>query len=155
MLPFKKIMCPTDFSSHSNEALKKADELAREFDAELTVVHVIQNIPLTPIPSPPLARGFDYKLYETEYENNLKRKLDEVISDKVSRKEKVRPLLLRGNPASTIVDTAEKNDTDLIVLATHGQSGWKRFVFGSVAEKIVRLSEKPVLTVQPNEKGGD
>jgi nucleotide-binding universal stress UspA family protein len=57
--------------------------------------------------------------------------------------------VIEGNPSDAIVDLAERDDFDLIVIATHGHSGWRRFLFGSVADKVVRTATRPVLTVGP------
>jgi nucleotide-binding universal stress UspA family protein len=60
---------------------------------------------------------------------------------------KMRKLVLTGNPGDEIARTAEEEGVDLIVIATHGLTGWRRFISGSVAEKVVRLSSCPVLTI--------
>ena len=57
-------------------------------------------------------------------------------------------LVVSGKPAYEIVELAEKEKADIIVIATHGESGWEKFLFGSVTEKVIRMAACPVLTVQ-------
>jgi nucleotide-binding universal stress UspA family protein len=156
MLPFKKILCPTDFSESSYKALKVADELTLHFSAELTLVHIVSDIPSTaalpsptasgpePIPSP----GFNVKRYKEELDNKAKEALEEIISEKVSSRQQVQAVVAHGDAANEIVRIAEEENVDLIVIATHGRTGWRRFAFGSVAEKVVRHAPLPVLTIQ-------
>lgn len=146
VLPFKRILSPTDFSEPSYEAVKAANELALQFSAELTLIHVVSPIPT--IPSPEAATGFDVLSYEQEMEAYAKSSLDQVVQERISDKVKVRTVVKLGSAAEQIANTAATEKSDLIVIATHGLTGWRRFVFGSVAEKVVRLAECPVLTIQ-------
>jgi len=145
MLPFKKILCPTDFSEPSYEAIKAAGKLAHHFSAELCVVHVVSPIPVVPMGHDPSA--FNVVLYEQELETSSKRSLEEIIHQMEWRDLKVRLIVLRGNAADEIVRVAEEEMAELIVIATRGRTGLDRLIFGSVAEKVVRLAPCPVLTV--------
>jgi len=79
--------------------------------------------------------------------------LEQVMQERISDRVKVSTMIQVGSAADQIVNTAAAEEFDLIVIATHGLTGWRRFVFGSVAEKVVRLAECPVLTIhQPKEK---
>jgi nucleotide-binding universal stress UspA family protein len=71
-----------------------------------------------------------------------------VMQERISDEVKVSTMVKLGSAADQIVSTAATEKFDLIVIATHGLTGWRRFVFGSVAEKVVRLAECPVLTIQ-------
>jgi universal stress protein A len=149
LLPFRKILCPTDFSEPSYAALKDAGELAGHFAAELLVIHVMPPVPVPyPYPEPPVYPGFDVALYQQEMTLFSQNALKEVVAQKVSPQ--VRPLtaVVIGDAAQEIIRMAEQEQVDLIVIATHGQSGWRHFVFGSVAEKVVRLAPCPVLTIR-------
>jgi nucleotide-binding universal stress UspA family protein len=148
MLPFKRILCPTDFSEPALTALKRAEELARHFAAELIVAHVIPPVPgpLT-MADPPVASSFDVPLYQQElavYAENL---LKELVSHQVSQEVRTRDLVTTGEPAPEILRIAQQERADLIVIASHGLTGWRRLVFGSVAEKVVRQAPCPVLTI--------
>jgi nucleotide-binding universal stress UspA family protein/archaellum component FlaC len=153
MLPFKKILCPTDFSESSYEAIKTAGEIAFHFGSELCVLHVVSPVPVVPVGAEPLA--FNVSLYEQELETFSKKSLQEIINQIEWKNLKVRLIVLRGNAADEIVRTAEEENIDLIVIATRGRTGLDRLIFGSVAEKVVRLAECPVLTVtsRPEEEG--
>ena len=145
MLPFKKILCPTDFSEPSYEALKTATELALHFSAQIILVHVVP--PLHVIPPADTAATFN-PLYVKEMEDAGKQGLaklaQEQIPDKVERKLTV----IQGNPPDEIVRVASEEKADIIVIATHGTRGFQRFIFGSVAEKVVRISACPVMTIR-------
>jgi nucleotide-binding universal stress UspA family protein len=145
MLPFKKILCPTDFSEPSFTALKRAEELARHFAAELIVAHVIPPVPGPhSFPDPQADFNFDVPLYQQE----LAVRAEQMLKDLVSHhKVETRDLVTTGEAAPEILRIAQEEHVDLIVIASHGLTGWRRLVFGSVAEKVVRQATCPVLTI--------
>ena len=145
MLPIKSILCPTDFSPPSQVAIKAAVELASHFAAEICLVHVIPPIPL---PSSDPAYDFELPEYEKVLHSDAAQKLSALRDEVVSGKLSVRTLIGHGPAADEIVLIAAKEQVDLIVIATHGTTGWRHLVFGSVAEKVVRLSPCPVLTIR-------
>lgn len=145
MLPIKKIICPTDFSEPSYVGLKGANELAEQFSAELLIVHVVS--PFQFYPSPEGVAGFNVSAYLEEMVNASQKSLNEVARDRVSPNLAVRTVVLQGNPADQIIHLAGSEKADIIVVATHGWTGWRRFIFGSVAERVVRHASCPVLTV--------
>jgi nucleotide-binding universal stress UspA family protein len=155
MLPFRKILCPTDFSEPSYEAIKAAGELASHFESELCLLHVVSPVPVVPMGAEPSA--FNIPLYEQELEASSKRSLEEMIHQLEWKELKVRLIVLRGNAADEIVRTADEENADLIVIATHGRTGLDRLIFGSVAEKVVRLAKCPIFTVasQPLKDEGE
>jgi len=149
MLPFKKILYPTDFSDPSYEALKAANELALHFSTELCVVHVVS--PVTTAPADPSGSNF---LVFQEMEKAARESLKEMVKKRIPKELLVRQIVVLGGAAEEIIQISEKERVDLIVIATHGQTGWRHFVFGSVAEKVVRLAPCPVLTIRtPHEEG--
>jgi universal stress protein A len=151
VLPIKTILCPTDFSDSSYEALSAACELAEHFDAELTVMHVVSPIPTIAANVGPSA--FNINTYRFELENDSKEVLTGIISEKVPKGVTVHPYITYGNPAEKILQkAAEKGKVDMIVIASHGRTGWRDIVFGSVAERVVRLSAVPVLTISGKKK---
>ncbi|MGB8656972.1 MAG: universal stress protein [Candidatus Zixiibacteriota bacterium] len=151
MLPYKRIICPTDFSKPSYKALKVANELALHFSAELILVHVISPIPIVPVPafpeSPGAATGFDVVAYQKEFERAARKKLKEAARRKVPGNIRVQTVIEEGNAADEIGRIAQKRKADLIVIATHGETGWRHLIFGSVAERVVRHAPCSVLTV--------
>ena len=134
-----KILFPTDFSEASHHALAWAASLARDSGASLVIVHVEE---------PPMAYGggeMYYGVEETD-RDELRRHLAEVLpSDPTVHCEHK---LLVGDPAGSIVHTAETEGADLIVMGTHGRTGLTRLLMGSVAEAVVRRAPCPVLTVK-------
>jgi len=146
MLPVKKILCPTDFSEPSIEALKVANELAQHFSAELLIVHVINPIPIVSTPTGPMS--FNVSLYQKELEDSAKKSLQDIINKMVAKGLKVVPVVAYGIAADEIVRIAEEQNIDLIVIATHGRTGFRHLISGSVTEKVVRIASHPVLTIR-------
>jgi nucleotide-binding universal stress UspA family protein len=144
MLPLKKIVCPTDFSDASQKALAGALELAREFTAELVLVNVIPVLP--PAPSDPNI-VFAVPEYERALHVDAERRLKELAAALTGKGVAVRTAVGHGDAGAEIVRIAGDEHADLIVIATHGMTGWRHAMFGSVAEKVVRLAHRPVLTV--------
>lgn len=146
MLPIKKILCPVDFSGFSLEALENAREMAAHFDAQLCLLNVTQIIAniYTMAPYP---EGIPVGI--SDYEKTVRSAAEQRLHEIANRPEfqgiEVRPLLRDGDPTDEIIGAAEEEQVDLIVIATHGLSGWRHLVFGSVAEKVIRLSTCPVL----------
>jgi nucleotide-binding universal stress UspA family protein len=151
MLLFKKLLVSTDFSEPSYRGVKAADELARKFDAELLVVHVVAVNQFAPLPGPPVPSDQQAPSI-SELIEAARLSINQTIEARVSQGVLSRTFILSGPPGEEIVRTAEEEKVDAIVIATHGWTGWRRFIFGSVAERVVRLAQCPVLTVPG---GGD
>lgn len=143
MLPLRKILCPTDFSEPSYKALKAANELALHFSAALVLVHVV---PL--VIDIPTSADFYIPSDVKTAQARAKKALQEVVEKRISEKVRIRTNVVVGDPGDEIVTTAAGENADIIVIATHGLTGWRRLIFGSVAEKVVRLAPCPVLTIQ-------
>ena len=151
MLPIKRILWPTDFSEPSYRALEAANELAAHFSAELILLHVVPPVPV--VPASPEPMGFDIPSYQLEMEAFAKDSLLQVVEERISADVKHRSLVVLGDPAGEIVQAAAEQGADIIVTATHGLTGWRRFIFGSVAEKVIRLAPCPVLSMQAPPQG--
>ena len=146
MLPITKILWPTDFSDPSYEALKVADEMALHFSAELIITHVVTHIPVVPIHDDPTS--FNLPLYEKEMEVSAEKSLNRISQERISQAVSSRSKVIYGDPAAQIVKLAADETVDLIVIATHGLTGWRKFMFGSVTEKVIRMSTRPVLSIR-------
>jgi nucleotide-binding universal stress UspA family protein len=149
MAPFKKILVPIDFSAHAERSARLAAELARTFDASLTVLHVYS------IPTYPLPEGYILASPETVAE--LMEKTSAAVKTMKERlvdlgAPRVDTLLVEGSAFTEIVRTARDKGCDLIVMGTHGRTGLKHALMGSVAEKVVRKAHCPVLTVRDPEQ---
>ena len=146
MLPFKKILCPTDFSQPSFEALKVGSELALHFKSQLCVVHVVS---LTPIAtSPMIPTTFDVAAYQRELEGSARAQLTEIMKKYVDPGiPSCLPIVRSGYAPDEVIRVANENQSDLIVIATRGLTGLRHVLLGSVAERVVRLAKCPVLTI--------
>jgi nucleotide-binding universal stress UspA family protein len=147
MLPFRKILCSTDYSEPSYEALARAWELAGHFGAELCVLHVV------PVLGNEL--GFDTEHipdYERERLAAARQQLCELIVERLPTAVRARPLVRLGNPAEQIARVAGEEKVDLIVIATHGATGWRHLVFGSVTERVLRMAQCPLFVVHAPRK---
>jgi universal stress protein A len=144
----KRILVPTDFSPLSKKALQYAIRLAEEFHTGITLVHVIE--PEVPpafdgfmIAPPTVSNGTSASC--TNRLNSLANSL------RTAGRARVNSIVRCGLASIEIVDAAKELDVDLIVIATHGYTGWKHFAIGSTAERVVRAAPCPVLVVREKE----
>jgi nucleotide-binding universal stress UspA family protein len=150
MLPLHKIVCPTDFSEPSYEALAKAAELAAHFNAELYLVHVV---PLTPpFPSDMFVGAIDTAESDRAREEAAVTQLNEVVTKRLAGIARVHPVVKIGFAANEIACVAEDEGADLIVISTHGMTGWHHLIFGSVTDKVLRMAKCPVLIVRSRQE---
>ena len=137
---FTRILVPIDFSASSGGALEYARKLAARFGASLHLLHVLENDFLRPTVADPQT-----------VEAGALRQLRELLTAEDHRRGAL-PVVLRSDAvAEEIVSYARSNDVDLIVIATHGYTGWKHFAIGSTAERVVRAAPCPVLVVREKE----
>jgi len=147
MAEWKKICCTVDFSEPSRYALDEAIDLARRLGAELIVTHV--QVPLAPAATDVLVSSREILKAEGEEEA---RELDSWRTYAQERMNApVKATVLVGDAAAAIAKLAGDEGVDLIVAGTHGRTGVRRFVLGSVAERVVRLAPCPVLVVRRRE----
>jgi|SRR5579883_972312 len=132
------VLYPTDFSESSGAAFRLPCSLAQDCDARLVVLHVY------PPPAPP--EWTDYRP-PGEVERALTARLYELRP--THRETPVDYRLVAGCPASVILSVAREVRADLIVMGTHGRSGFRRVILGSVAEAVMRKATCPVVTVRP------
>jgi nucleotide-binding universal stress UspA family protein len=144
MLPLRRIVCPTDFSPAAANGIAGATELSRHFQAELVLVHVLPVLPA--VPSDPNFT-FEVPEYERALHADAERRLAALAADLGAHGTAVRTAIGHGDAGAEIVRLAADEAADLIVIATHGTTGWRHAMFGSVAEKVVRLARRPVLTI--------
>ncbi len=150
MMKIEKILFPTDFSESSNHALKYAISFAKEHNAKLFLLHVIENIYIYP--------GFSetafpmVELY-ADMEKYAENEMTSTINKRCPENIPTEKIIAKGTPFLEIVNTAKDREIDLIVIATHGKSGLEHVFFGSTAEKVVRKSPCPVLSIRNPEHG--
>jgi len=141
MLSFKHILVPIDFSEPSKRALKLASQVAGNFDANLTLVHVCE----TPAYAGVSGSSPDFI---ASLEKSAARALEEIVEPLRRKLPGTTSVIRTGIPWQEILLAARDANADLIVVGTHGRTGFARAWLGSVAEKVVRLSHIPVLTVR-------
>lgn len=143
----EKILVPTDLSSLSLVALEYANSIAETYDAKVYLVYVCENVPSQK------KQKKSPQLYEhlKELKKKIKEELKSIALEKLNLAEEIEIVILEGNPYKEILKFAVENKVGLIVVASHGRTGFSHLLMGSVAEKIVRYSPVPVLTVKPEE----
>jgi universal stress protein A len=147
-LAIKKILVPTDFSDPSRKAFKYATRIGGEFGSEIVLLHVMEQPP----PIAAMRTAYDAR---QSYENELasaKKNLRAVSAPAQSNRfPSVSSAIRTGYAPTEITEAAKDLDVDLIVMATHGHTGWKHFAIGSTAERVVRAAPCPVLVVREKE----
>ncbi len=141
----KRILVPVDFSECSRKGLQYALAFARQFQAEVSLLHVVPDVIAEPrfsVPAPDL----QHALLEEG-----RRELDEEIQAHAPQASGLKPLVRKGVPFQEIVQAAEELGADLIVVGTHGRTGLKHVLLGSTAERVVRHASCPVLVVREHE----
>ena len=136
-----KILLPLDFSSSSDAALQMATDLAQHFHAELCLLHVV------PIFSHDTGTEYvpDTQSLQ-DARNRSERRLDACVAALVAKGLTASSVIEIGNDVvGNIMQVVERKHIDMMVLSTHGTSGWRAVVFGSIAEKVVRLVQCPLL----------
>ena len=142
----KQILVPLDFSECSKKALRYAVALAREHDATITALYVIP-----PIYGVGEYGGVDYSALEEQARAYSEKELSALIRTEVEGKISADMLVRSGPPAARITEAARDIPADIIVIATHGRTGLKQALMGSVAEQVVRTAPCPVLVVREHE----
>ncbi|HEX6277084.1 MAG TPA: universal stress protein [Polyangiaceae bacterium] len=146
----EKILVPVDYSECSRAALAKATEFAESFGAKLDVVHVwdrptyVSDSLMVASPS-----GEKRSLIEMIRENAAQEMVDFIRTVKVPATVALSHRLLSGEPVSTLLRDLKEHQHDLVVVGTHGRTGLTHVLVGSVAERLVRSSPVPVVTVPP------
>jgi nucleotide-binding universal stress UspA family protein len=145
-MDLKRILVPTDFGDTAAKALDLAVDLAKKYGATITLLHVYE-IPVYPYPGALVDVDFVTPIREA-----AQKELATAFDALKLRGVEARGELLYGVPWSVILEVAEHRKADLIVMGTHGRKGVMRALLGSVAEKVVRLSPIPVLTVRGSDE---
>jgi len=144
-MEFKKIVFTTDFSESAHFAMPFAVDIAQKYDAELTLVHVIEPI-VTPVD---FAWGtYNYPDIEKQVNSYAEDSIKKLVEQEIPPSVKTHVVILFGKPWREVISYAKENASDLIVIATHGLSGLSHAIYGSTAEKVIRKSPCPVLTIR-------
>ena len=145
MKPFEKILVAIDFSENSDYAFDYALTLAQQFNAELTILHVINE--------PVDLRGFyvphiSFEQLEREIESGATSMMEKFCQEKMKDFKNYQTGIVTGIPHEEIIRKAQDTGSSLIVIGTHGRTGLDHLIFGSTAERVVRGSFCPVLTIR-------
>jgi universal stress protein A len=144
MKQFQKILVPVDFSACSAEAVRFAADLSQRYTADVTLVNVFEPLVYMNPEGYPLYMPGQFEELQAQHKKAL---------DKATREAEAAGALhvkaeqLEGSPTSEIIGFARAENFDLIVIGTHGRTGFKHALIGSVAERVVRNAPCPVLTV--------
>ena len=146
MKEIKKILVPVDFSENAGKLLQSAQYFADKFGAKLAVVFVMQTLDDYSgffVPHMPIAQ------FEEELKQSAEKKMEAFLKDNVKGGEALEAVVLNGDIAEEIILYVEREKIDLIIMGTHGYKGLEKVLFGSVADKVVKTSPCPVLTINP------
>ena len=144
-MQIKTILFPTDFSNGARAAMDHAISLAKDYQAKLILLYVIQDISIAEwyIPSSLSVADLVEDMQKSAWQE-----MDKWIAEVSKRVSDVEKMVVRGVPFVEIIKTAKERSADLIVIGTHGRTGIDHMLFGSTAEKVVRKAACPVLTVR-------
>jgi universal stress protein A len=142
----KKILVPIDFSDCAKKALQYAIPFAQQHEAALTLLYVVPTN---------FAAGeygaIDYASLEAQMRTDGDKQLATLIAEEVRSKVTANALIRSGSPAVEIIEVARKLPADLIIISTHGRTGFKHVLLGSIAEDVIRRAPCPVLVVREHE----
>jgi len=149
-LEIKKVLVPIDFSDYSKSSLRYAVNFAKQFNAEIYLIYVLEPV----IYPPDFSMGqIAIPSINAEWDERAREELENLAKTEIPEGVNVKTILKNGKPFLEIIDTASEENIDLIIIATHGHSGVEHILFGSTAEKVVRKAPCPVLTLREPVKG--
>jgi nucleotide-binding universal stress UspA family protein len=147
LLNLTSILVSIDFSKGSKKALQYAIPFARQFNAGIILLNVVQ---------PHYVTGefgaVDFPVFEADMQKNSAKQLSGLAAKGVRGLVPVKTVVRTGSPVNEIVDAAKELKADLIILSTHGRTGLGHVLLGSVAENVVRHASCPVLVVREHER---
>jgi nucleotide-binding universal stress UspA family protein len=139
------ILSPIDFSDHSSAALSAAKEAARLYEAKLQILHVVERAPNPTFFEPPAPAYGDL---ETSLPDMIRGEMERFYNESAGISIPAKFHVVEGHVVHRILEYVSSNNIGMIVIATHGLSGFKHFLLGSVAEKVIRRAACPVLTIK-------
>jgi nucleotide-binding universal stress UspA family protein len=150
-MAIKHILVPTDVSEYADYALDYAIELAQKLQARLTLMYVMETMPLEVAESASDSSPSNWQRWETYIEQRMAVSLKRVHDVGLQGES----LVVHGVPFQIIIDAAKEKAVDLIIMSTHGRTGLTHVLVGSVAEKVVRMAPCPVLVTRGKTETSD
>ncbi len=144
-MKIERILFPTDFSEGSSQALSYAVELTKQHNAKLYILHVIYDIKRATGLNVPHMSSDELMKDLTDW---ALKELDKACIEEIRKLENVEKVVLHGIPYEEIINYADQEKIDMVVIGTYGRSGLERFIFGSTAERVVRKAACTVVTVR-------
>lgn len=146
-LSLKKILVPTDFSEASENAFRYALQFARQFGAVISLLHVAE-FHYGPLEG---VEGIDINVIKKRLKEESHRRLEAFTRNGPPVPIQCETVVRIGRPSHEIIRMAKEEDIDLIIISSHGRTGWKHVLMGGTTENVVRLAPCPVLTVREHE----
>jgi nucleotide-binding universal stress UspA family protein len=147
MTRYRRILHASDFSPASRRAFDEALRLAKANDAELMLVHIVEAV--HPVVQDYMAAAqVNERQLVTSYRSAAGKRIDALSRKARAAGVRVKARLVEGDPREVIAAAAKRTRADLVVVGTHGRTGLKKLVLGSVAARVVATSPCPVLTVR-------
>jgi nucleotide-binding universal stress UspA family protein len=148
MMPIRRILVPVDFSEGSRAALRYAAGLAESFGATIEALHVWEPAPYI-TPSQLMWMSSEPASFWARVHEDLERQLEAMVDAELGKTDTVvERRVLAGYVSESILRAIETSGADLVIMGTHGRTGLRHILLGSVAERVVRLSTRPVLTMR-------
>ena len=147
MIDLQQILCPTDFSDHSSQAVRYACAFSEMFHAKLHLLHVLE---LHAGTTPVFGAGLALPTRVQESMASAQQELDRIPGPEWKHEKEIVRSTAEGVPFVQIISYAKEHQIDMIIMGTHGRTGVPHMMIGSVAERVVRHSACPVLTVRPD-----
>lgn len=148
-IDLNRILVPIDFSEYSRKALQYAIPFARQFNASIDLIYVVEP---TVYPADFSFGQVGFPAIEDELRKRAAEELDELLRYEFSKRVPAKRAIRTGKAFYEIIQYAREEKMDLIIIATHGHSGIEHALFGSTAEKVVRKAPCPVLVVRNDER---
>lgn len=143
----KKILLPVDLSLISKEVLRAGLELGRQREAEVCVLHVVRGTDQMAYYSGEFSGAIGLERVDEDSKRLAEARLEKILQE-TTASTNVRQIIATGDPINEIVQCAELENIDLIIMATHGRRGLSRLLFGSVTEQVIRCAPCPVLAIR-------
>jgi nucleotide-binding universal stress UspA family protein len=152
MLEIKRIICAVDFSECSERAVEHAVAIARWYDAAVTVLHVVDLRVETPVGAPLAPIALAPAPLTSAAPHRAAVQLQQFVEAMAIKGVSIDTVVRDGRPDTSILELAETLPADLLVMGTHGRSGFDRLVMGSVTERVLRKARCPVLSLPPHSR---